>query len=78
MRAHPTFKEFAKLLMGELNKIEYEMGHLESGYTDSDIRFAASMVERKRHERIYNVAMSVNSYHSIVDYLGAMAVASKK
>ena len=54
------------------------MDHLESGYTASDMRFAASMVERKRQERIYNVAMSVNSYHSIVDYLSAMAVASKK
>ena len=78
MKAHPTFEEFAKLLMGEWNKIEYEMDHLESGYTASDMRFAASMAERKRQERIYNVAMSVNSYHSIVDYLSAMAVASKK
>ena len=78
MKAHPTFEEFAKLLMGEWNKIEYEMDHLESGYTAGDMRFAASMAERKRQERIYNVAMSVNSYHSIVDYLSAMAVASKK
>ena len=31
MKAHPTFEEFAKLLMGEWNKIEYEMDHLESG-----------------------------------------------
>ena len=64
--------------MGEWNKIEYEMDHLESGYTASDMRFDASMVERKRKERIYNVDMSVNSYHYIVDYLSAMAVASKK
>ena len=78
MKAHPTFEEFAKLLMGDWNKIEYEMDHLESGYTASDMTFAASMAERKRQERIYNVAMSVNSYHSIVDYLSAMAVASKK
>ena len=60
MKAHPTFEEFAKLLMGEWNKIEYEMDHLESVYTASDMRFATSMAERKRQERIYNVAMSVN------------------
>ena len=29
-------------------------------------------------ERIFNVAMNVNNYHTIVDYLNAMAVASKK
>ena len=56
MKAHPTFEEFAKLLMGEWNKIEYEMDHLESVYTASDMRFATSMAERKRQERIYNVA----------------------
>ena len=56
MKAHPTFGEFAKLLMGEWNKIEYEMDHLESVYTASDMRFATSMAERKRQERIYNVA----------------------
>jgi hypothetical protein len=78
MKAHPTFEMFAKLLMGEWNKIECEMDHLVSGYTASDLRFVASMAERTTQERIYNVAMSVNSYHSIVDYLSAMAVASKK
>ena len=78
MKAHPTFEMFAKLLMGEWNKIECEMDHLVSGYTASDLRFVASMAERTTHEWIYNVAMSVNSYHSIVDYLSAMAVASKK
>ena len=54
------------------------MDHLETGYTASDMRFTASMAERKRQERIHNVAMSVNSYHTIVDHLSSMAVASKK
>ena len=31
MKAQPTFEEFAKLLMGEWNEIEYEMDHLETG-----------------------------------------------
>ena len=45
------------------------MDHLESRYKSSGIRFAASMAARKRQERIYNNAMSVHSYHTIVDYL---------
>ena len=49
-----------------------------SSYTASDMRFNAFLAERKRQERVNNVAMSVNSFHSIVDYLNAMAVASKK
>jgi hypothetical protein len=69
LKAGPMFEEFAKLLMGEWNKIEDEMDHLNSGYTASDMRVAATMAERKRQERIYNVVMSVNSYHSIVNYL---------
>ena len=78
MKAHPTFREFCVGLMGEWNKIEYEIEHLETGFTVADLRFTASVAERKRQERIYNVAMTVNSYYSIVDYLSAMAVASKK
>ena len=78
MKAHPSFEEFCQVLMGEWVKIEYEMEHLGSGYTASDMRFTASIAERKRQERIYNIAMGVNSYHTIVDYLNAMAVASKK
>ena len=54
------------------------MDHLESRYKSSGIRFAASMAARKRQERIYNIAMGVNSYHTIFDYYNAMAVASKK
>ena len=64
--------------MGEWVRIDYEMDHLESGFTHKDLRFTASSAEKKRQERIYNIAMSVNSYHTIVDYLSAMAVASKK
>ena len=78
MKTHPTFEEFCKVIMGEWVKIDYEMDHLESGFTVKDIRFSASMSEKKRQERIYNVAMSVNNYHTIIDYLNAMAVASKK
>ena len=42
------------------------------------MRFKASKAERKRRERILNVAINVNNYHSIVEYLNAMAIASKK
>ena len=67
MKAHPTFQEFCKVIMGEWVKIDFELDHLESGFTSSDMRFSASMAEKKRQERIFNVAMSVNSYHTIVD-----------
>ena len=65
--------------MGEWVKIYYELDHLESGFTASDMRFSTSMAEKKRQEKIFNVAMSVNSFHTIVDvdYLNAMAVTSK-
>ena len=78
MKPHPSFEEFCKVLMGEWVKIDYEMDHLESGFTRADLKFKASKDEQKRQERIYNVAMSVNTYHTIIDYLSSMAVASKK
>ena len=53
--------------MGEWVIINLELYYLESGFTLSDMRFSASMAEKKRQERISNVAMSVNSYHTIVD-----------
>ena len=65
MKAHPTFQEFFKVIMGEWVKIELD--YLESGFTLSDMRFSASMAKKKRQEIISNVAMSVNSYHTIVD-----------
>ena len=75
MKAHPTFEEFSEVIMGEWVKIDYQLDHLES---DTYMRFNASLAERKRQERVYNVSMSVNSFYSIGDYLNAMAVASKK
>ena len=78
MKPHPSFEEFCKVLMGEWVKIDYEMDHLESGFTREDLKFKASKDEQKRQERIHNVAMSVNTYHTIIDYLSSMAVASKK
>ena len=54
------------------------MNQLESRNTRNDLRFKASMAERKRHERIFNVATNLNNFHSIVEYLNAMAIASKK
>ena len=68
MKPHPSFEEFCKVLMGEWVKIDYEMDHLESGFTRADLKFKASKDEQKRQERIYNVAMSVNTYHTIIDY----------
>ena len=65
MKAHPTFQKFCKVIMGEWVKIELD--YLESWFTSSDMRFSASMAKKKRQERISNVAMSVNSYHTIVD-----------
>ena len=47
MKAHPTFEMFAKLLMGEWNKIEYEMDHLESGYTASDMNLQPPWLKGK-------------------------------
>ena len=54
------------------------MDHLESGSTRDALRFKASKAERNRQERIFNVATNVNNYHSIVEYVNAMATASKK
>ena len=78
MKAHPTFEEFCQVLMGEWNKIDFEMDLLESGHTRDQLKFKTSTADINRQKRIFNIAMSVNSYHSIVEYLNAMAVASKK
>ena len=64
--------------MGEWVKIDYEMDHLESGQPKDKMRFKPSTAETNRQNRIFNFAMNVNAYYSIVDYLNAMAVASKK
>ena len=66
------------IIMREWIRLVLEMDQLESGNTREDLRFKASKVERKRRERILNVATNVNNYHSIVEYLNAMAIASKK
>ena len=47
-KAHPTFQEFCKVIMGEWVKIDFELDHLESEFTSSDLRFSASMAEKKR------------------------------
>ena len=48
MKPHPSFEEFCKVIMGEWVKIDYELDHLESGYEVSDLRFSASMAEKKK------------------------------
>ena len=64
--------------MGEWVKIDNGMEHLKNGFDKKDLKFNNSVEERKRKERIYNVAMSVFDYTTIVEYLDAMATASKK
>ena len=78
MKPHPSFQEFCQVLMGEWVRIDFELDHLASGYTRDDLKHKACSQEEKRNSRIYNVAVSVNDFHSIVDYLDAMAIASKK
>ena len=78
MKAHPSFDEFCQVIMREWVRIDFEMDKLECGNTREDLRFRASKSEIKRQERIFNVATNVNNYHSIVEYLNAMPVASKK
>ena len=78
MKPHPSFQEFCQVLMGEWVRIDFELDHLASGYTRDDLKFKACTQEEKRNLRIYNVAVSVNDFHSIIDYLDAMAIASKK
>ena len=78
MKSNPSFEDFCKSLMGEWTKIDYEMDHLKNGYGRNDLKFNPSVPERKRKERVYTVAMNVNNYSTIVEYLDAMATASKK
>ena len=78
MKPHPSFQEFCQVLMGEWVRIDFELDHLASGYTRDDLKFKSGSQEEKRHERIYNIALSVNNFHSIIDHLDSMAVASKK
>ena len=59
-------------------KIDFELNHLASGQMRDDLKFNASAQEAKRSLRIYNVFVAVNSFHTIIVYLDAMAVASKK
>ena len=67
MKAHSTFQKFCKVIMGEWVIIDFELDYLESGFTLSDMRFSTSMAKKKRQERISKMAMSVTSYHTIVD-----------
>ena len=45
------------------------MEHLKNGFDKKDLKFNNSVEERKRKERIYNVAMSVFDYTTIVELL---------
>ena len=77
MKSHPSFTDFCKSIMVEWIKIDYEMEHLKNGFDKKDLKFNTPVQERKRKERIYNVAVSVFDYTTIVEYLDAMATASK-
>jgi hypothetical protein len=78
LKPHPSLEDSCRVLMGVWVKIDYVMDHLESGITVDKIKFKTSSSEKNRQERIFNVAMNVNNFHTIVDYLNPMAVASKK
>ena len=78
MKPHPSMEHFCRVLMGEWIKIDYEMDLLESGVSKEKLKFKANSTETNRQDKILNVAMNVNNFHTIVDYLNAMAVASKK
>ena len=54
------------------------MDLLESGVTKDKFKFKAFSTELNRQNIMLNVAMNVNNFYTIVDYLNAMAVASKK
>ena len=64
--------------MREWVKIDYEMEHLKNGFDQKYLKVNTPVQERKRKERMYNVAMSVFDYTTIVEYLDAMATVSKK
>ena len=78
MKAHPSFEEFCQVIMREWIIIDLKMDKLETGSTRDDLRYKASKAERNRHDRILNITTNVNNYHTIVEYLNAMAVSSKK
>ena len=78
MKPHPSMEHFCRVLMGEWIKIDYEMDLLESDVSKEKLKFKANSTETNRQDSILNVAMTVNNFHTIVAYLNAMAVASKK
>lgn len=78
MKPHPSMEHFCRDVMCEWIKNDYEMDLLESGVSKDKLKFKTSLTETNRQDRIFNVAMNVNTFHTIVDYLNAMAVASKK
>ena len=53
-------------------------GTSQKWFDKKDLKSKTFVQERKRKERIFNVAMNVYDYTTIVEYLDAMATASKK
>ena len=64
--------------MGEWVKIEFEMDKLDQGCQGKDLRYSLGKKELSRQEKIREVARNVHTYDNVIDYLSAMAMASKK
>ena len=64
--------------MGEWVKIEFEMDKLDQGCQGKDLRYSLGKKELSRQEKIWEVARNVHTYDNVIDYLSAMAMASKK
>ena len=75
-KPHPDIVSFCKALMGEWVKIQTEISMLARGMTENSIRKPNKKLI-DRDERIFNVVQNLKKYKSPIDYLSAIASASK-
>ena len=76
-KAHPDFVSFCKALMKEWIRIYTEIEQLGQGMTQNDLRKRNKDLEA-REKRIFNVVQAMKTYkEGPIEYLDALARASK-
>ena len=78
LRSHLTIDQFMDELMKEWTFVETQIDHLESGGDKKDLKKTMNSADVVRMERIKRVVERARTYDSPIDYLHAIAAATKK
>ena len=78
LRPNLNVNQFIDELMKEWEFIECQIFHMESGGAKKDLKRTMNKSDRDRAEKIRRVIERASTYASPIDYLHALAMATKK